>query len=149
MTTNENFSMETVRLLVSGSAEIDRMKRESVQVVSMVLGLIKPGIQNDGFQLRDESVSPSWLVTGYSSSAVKGHTFVMTASCFFMIDTEVSEDRRKTLFDYVVGYPTTTSEFRGGDVRELYNSLPSFLELVVRNFPSVKDRMQPFLDAAA
>ncbi len=137
---------ETVRQLIIGSAEIDRMKREVEAVVRMVIGFVdhdtlkRMRFKEDAFSSSEcEWRLCSWDINGMSLWDAK---LELGVECWLISGDH--HEIKKLAYQSKSGHGT----FSLKNAQAIHEGLPVFIEGVAKTFPDLTKRWQPLLDAA-
>ena|SRR3989338_4425789 len=138
MDAKEKEAWEMIQKSLRGSDEIDRMRREINRFVRMVIGLCEPYYYNwtefrRGVKFLTADKSCCWEI-----KIVKGKLQVEFSYCADLV--------WKKPF-WVILYSSNGAELPHDKVAQAYNTFPVFYIGMAKEF-ALKDRLQPFLDAA-
>lgn len=139
---------EIVKKLLSGSTELDRMERETNQIVRMILGLVKYEKQYKLDKIRQIGPSefPIWQIRrgtdGYNARCVLTHPE------FGEVVAYTTDRTWNNLFvmDCMTAKNLKIITQRG--VMIAHESLPKFVRGMADNFPDLPERWAPILEAA-
>ncbi|MEI6420153.1 MAG: hypothetical protein WCO30_00835 [bacterium] len=129
MITNENTAMRLLR----GSQAIDRMRSDVNKVISMIRGLL-PGMGVWKIDERFVFEKTTWTITGVTSYS-EGNTF----ECWIPVDKGL---------EGVYKNDGRSAHLCPKDVETVYDDLPLFVDSLLKKYPVLKQRLQPFLDVA-
>ena len=116
-----------IQKLVLGSAEINRMRKETGVIVGMLVGQLDPQTF-ERQQLKTESVE--WLVRK-DNGKVK-------VDCVVKVGGQLG-----------MGYANYgDGTYRAETVQPTYESLPEFVENMLTAYPYLREKLEPFLHAA-
>lgn len=157
---NELKSKELVEALLLGSAEIDRMKKEVNFLIRMVVGLIDNGqIRKSFVNKRPPSgEGPSERRYEVELGSLSSSSGKCDWSITFLEEEDASGDKKlnwvatcwvNDVLVYQVGNGDYCGCFKLGDLHSVHGGIWLFINGITKKFPSVLNRMQPFLDAAA
>jgi len=120
------------RQLIDGSAYIDRMAKETDQLVKMIRGLVVRSIPVQGIQVSFESSSCVWDIVSYMECRD------LRIECWLV------ESYGRTS-----GY-SSTGQYGGyrKTAQRVYESLPQFVEGMLKTFPELAEDLRPFIDAS-
>ncbi len=129
--------------ILRGSRNIDRMKSEIVQIINMVLGCLEPksiesllGNYNRVFDFQDGF----WKIYSITSG---GKVVVICRKRIPRLAHRLETDREA--FNNCE-HPQFTNGV--GDVKFVYESLSFFVLGMIKDFPELELKLQPFLDAS-
>jgi hypothetical protein len=130
---------EFVQDLIKGSHNIDRMRREIKEVVGMMLGLFA-----DLYETRT-------INNGSIVEICRQKEFVWTISKEKnrLMGAEAWVELSSDLSGYVSGYNTSgthSKELRW--VKQVHDSLPMFVEGMMKKFPGLEEELRPLLAAS-
>ena len=133
-------SVEITKRLVKGSQNIDRMKNEVEQVVQMIIGFT---IRCDSARHKDEisetfeSEQCQWTVNG-SVNIFDHSKSTITVECWVRgrFGAKAYSSQRNS-------YPFHTEA-----AQCVFEGLPVFVEGMLRVFPELREKIEPFMNAA-
>ncbi|HRZ30597.1 MAG TPA: hypothetical protein P5274_02965 [Candidatus Paceibacterota bacterium] len=134
-----DIDMATVQSILQGSRNIDRMRVEISQIISMLIGMVDPHqrrlfLENDAPpQIASEVVEVEgkqcfWNILARNDEGCLGVRFVF--------------DCNRVVYFFEGQW--TNPKY----VELVYSQLPKLLELFVRTFPSLVERLEPFIKAS-
>ena len=132
-----------VRQLLTGSAEIDRLKREVESVVRMVLGFVDHNTLKE-MRFKEEifnSYRYTWRIFVWNSTGIPWDANLkLDAECSSLING----DHMELVYQSMHGYGLISLR----DIQAVHEGLPIFIEGMAKTFPGLMKRWQPLLDAA-
>ena len=150
---------DVAKQLLQGSRNIDRMKSEIHETVSIILGLMK-GSKEFISQFKDGRCA-----IGFSDSPLGMEEPILPGQCIWYIsycnhricdelgrlDVEciIDYDRSKHMNQQTYGYTLIRGEkkFSIKNIEVVYDSLNGFVCDIFKRYPIIQEKCQPFLDA--
>jgi hypothetical protein len=129
---NGKVTEQTVRVLLQGANNIDRMKVEIKSFVGMILGLLREDGRFSAFQEKSHRVYARciWDVN-------------VTAAGRFFVTCRSGDD------SYVNVYSSLSGTFQNCyHIQKAHSDLPILLKEMINWFPSLKRKLRPFISAA-
>jgi hypothetical protein len=125
---------EIVKGILSGSAAIDRMRKEVDDVVRIIDGLLKNELPID-FNTKFTSERSEWSIRKHPLNG--GKVYFEVKCCI------------RLSLGWQSGYSLRGEvPFHSENVQEVHECLPDFIQGVAKEFPSIEERWQFLLKAA-
>ncbi len=132
------FKGRFVKKLIRGSYNIDRMRREIDEVVSMILGM--PCIAH----LKDSPEKVHWIAR---SSANRNYGWILRTSSGELIASFFHGDEELPTTYYSSRF-TTSNGIKLRHVKCVHDHLDLFVERMMESYPDLRKDLQPLINAA-
>lgn len=135
---------EVVTRLIRGSHNIDRMRKEIKEIVSIIMGCVRPHLPVN-FYVGGEQFEFKFL----SSSGVSWWGFANRGPGNYEYQVYCSfETGNEKLKVYIMVSGRVLDEVAAVNVQRVYDSLDVFVEGILKQLPSLQNEMKPLIDAS-